>query len=177
MKKSAVKKHIFTIGHSTHPIDEFVQILKKYKIQLLVDIRSIPRSRYVPQFNKENLSTALLKEGIDYFYLKGLGGLRPVKKDSINQGWRTQAFRGFADYMQTKEFDEALELLIEKASMQTVALMCAEAVPWRCHRSLIGDALLVRGFAVSDIMGMNATREHELTPWAKVDGLQVTYPG
>jgi len=167
---------IFTIGHSTHPIDEFIALLKTYGIEQLVDVRTVPKSRYVPQFDSEALATALREQGIGYVHLKELGGLRHAKKDSINTGWRNVSFRGYADYMETEEFAKGIHRLVDLAKPKRTAIMCAEAVPWRCHRSLVGDALLVRGIAVEDIMSATSVRPHKLTEFAKVDGQQITYP-
>jgi uncharacterized protein (DUF488 family) len=168
---------IFTVGHSTHSLEEFVDMLKAHGIAQLVDVRTIPKSRRVPQFNAESLAAALPKLGIDYVHLKSLGGLRHAKKDSVNTGWRNASFRGYADYMATGEFQQGIDRLLELAWTKRTAIMCAEALPWRCHRSLIGDALLVRGLPVEDIMSATSSREHELTPFAKVHGLEITYPG
>lgn len=167
---------IYTIGHSTHPIDEFLKMLQAYEIGLLVDVRTIPKSRHNPQFNQEELARLLPEHGIDYVHLKELGGLRHTTKDSINTGWRNLSFRGYADYMQTEEFRAGIEHLMQLAQARRTAIMCSEAVPWRCHRSLIGDALLVRGVHVLDIMGEKSARPHELTPWARVEGTSITYP-
>ncbi len=168
---------IYTIGHSTHPIEEFIEILKTYKIELLVDVRTIPKSRHNPQFNEPELKASLEKESIGYIRLETLGGLRHTSAASINTAWRNNAFRGFADYMQTEEFEKGMQELGELAQGKMTTIMCAEAVPWRCHRSLIGDALLVRSFQVEDIMGEKSSRLHKLTPWAKVEGTKITYPG
>lgn len=167
---------IYTIGHSTRPIDEFLHILHVYRIELLADIRTVPRSRHNPQYDGEALPRVLDQERIAYKHLAGLGGLRHARKDSPNAGWKNASFRGYADYMQTPEFAQALEDLIGLAKEQTTAIMCAEAVPWRCHRSLVGDALLVRGIDVQDIFSDTNARPHKLTPWAKVSGLHITYP-
>jgi uncharacterized protein (DUF488 family) len=168
---------IYTIGHSTHPIDEFIRILHAYKIQLVVDVRTIPRSRHNPQFNQAELERELQNQGIEYLQLKELGGLRHTSQTSINTGWKNASFRGFADYMQTVEFQTGLEQLIELASQKRTVIMCAEAVPWRCHRSLIGDALLVRDISVEDILGEKNSKPHEINPLAKVEGKGITYPG
>ena len=165
-----------TIGHSTHPIDEFVEILQAFHVKQIADVRTVPRSRHNPQFNKDTLPTSLLECGIEYVHLAGLGGLRHVKKDSTNMAWKNASFRGYADYMQTPEFDQSLEELINLAAKTRTAVMCAEAVPWRCHRSMIGDALLVRGIAVRDIMSQTVSRAHELTSFAVVEGITITYP-
>lgn len=167
---------IYTIGHSTRTLDEFISILKAYHIQLLADIRTMPGSRRVPQFNEENMKPALEETGIHYIRLKKLGGLRHTTKESVNTAWRNKSFRGFADYMQTKDFEEGLGELMSSAKNKTTAIMCAEAVPWRCHRSLVGDALLVRGFEVEDIFSEKKQQPHKLTSFAKVDGLKVIYP-
>ncbi len=167
---------IFTIGHSTHTLDSFIKMLQNYGIQELVDIRTIPRSRHNPQFNSDTLEHALKKAHISYQLMKGLGGLRHAKKDSVNMGWQNSSFRGFADYMQTAEFKENLVKFIEKARHKQLVIMCAEAIPWRCHRSLIGDALLIRGIDVQDIFSATSSKPHELTPWAHVEGTTITYP-
>lgn len=167
---------VYTIGHSTHPIEEFIQMLKANGIERLVDIRTIPGSRYNPQYGQKALRESLAKEGIEYLYQNNLGGLRPKIPSSINKGWRNASFRNYADYMQTKEFAEGVEELILKAEEKTTVIMCAEAVPWRCHRSLVGDALLVRDIEVLDIMSKTKITEHKLTSFAVVDGLTITYP-
>jgi uncharacterized protein (DUF488 family) len=167
---------IFTIGHSTLPIEEFIGLLKNYGIEQLVDVRTVPKSRHVPQFNSDALAAALGGQGIGYVHLKELGGLRHAKKDSINTGWRNASFRGYADYMSTDEFAMGIDRLIELSKAKRTVIMCAEAVPWRCHRSLVGDALLVRGIAVEDIMSATSVRPHKLTEFARVDGQQITYP-
>jgi hypothetical protein len=167
---------IFTVGHSTHPIEEFIGLLKHYGIEQLVDVRTVPKSRHVPQFNSDALATALGKQGIGYVHLKALGGLRHAKKDSVNTGWRNASFRGYADYMSTEEFARGIDRLIELTKAKRTVIMCAEAVPWRCHRSLIGDALLARGIVAKDIMSATSVRPHKLTDFAKVEGRRVTYP-
>jgi uncharacterized protein (DUF488 family) len=172
-KKSFV---IFTIGHGTKSIDEFVDLLKAYEVQRIVDVRTIPRSRHNPQFNKDILSKSLKKLHIGYIHIKGLGGLRHAKKDSVNTAWRNASFRGYADYMQTGDFKKNIERLIKIAKQKNIAIMCAESVPWRCHRSLIADALQVRGILVKNIMSQNICKDHDLTSWAKVKIFQVTYP-
>lgn len=165
-----------TIGHSARSLDEFMELLREHGVTRLVDVRRFPRSRTNPQFNIETLPTALEDEGIDYTHLETLGGRRRARPDSENLGWRNASFRGYADYMQTPEFTSGLEALLELVSEDRVAIMCAEAVPWRCHRSLIADALLVRGIEVADIMGPGAARARKLTPFAKADGDRITYP-
>ena len=167
---------IFTIGHSTHPIDEFIHILQTYGIQKIIDVRTIPKSRYNPQFNHDALQEELQKHDIEYVHLAGLGGLRHTTKDSINLAWNNASFRGYADYMQTPEFAKGMGELIDLAKVKQVTIMCAEAVPWRCHRSLIGDALLVRDIKVEDIISEKSSQPHKLTSFAKVEGDRVTYP-
>ena len=167
---------VFTIGHSTRTQDDFVALLKAHGVAQLVDVRTIPRSRHNPQFNGDSIAAALNRAGIEYAQLKALGGLRHPRADSVNTAWRNAGFRGFADYMQTQEFAEGLQKLIKMAESKRTAIMCAEAVPWRCHRSLIADALLVHGCAVEEIESVKRTRPHALTPWACVEGKQITYP-
>jgi len=175
-RKSEHKPTVFTVGHSTRSVSQFIEIIRAYGIKKVVDIRTIPKSRYNPQFNKDALRESLKAVKIGYLHMKGLGGLRHALKDSPNTGWRNASFRGFADYMQAEEFKENLEKLIAAAEKQATVIMCAEAVPWRCHRSLIGDALLVRGVQVRHIMSASSSREHTLTPWAKVKGTKIIYP-
>jgi uncharacterized protein (DUF488 family) len=168
---------VYTVGHSVHPIEEFIRILQAYGIRLLVDVRTIPKSRRNPQFSRENLPGSLQTAGIQYQHLPGLGGLRHARKDSLNTGWRNASFRGYADYMQTPEFGENLNKLTEVAASTPTAIMCAEAVPWRCHRSLIADALLARRIAVTEILSATKSQAHALTPFAIVEGERITYPG
>jgi uncharacterized protein (DUF488 family) len=167
---------VMTIGHSTRTIEEFISLLQTHSVSRIIDVRTVPRSRHNPQFNKDSLPDSLEKAGLSYVHLPGLGGLRHAKPDSINMGWRNASFRGYADYMLTPEFEESLEELIELANHDRLALMCAEAVPWRCHRSLIGDALLARGIQVEDIMSPTRAQVHTLTSFAEVRGKKVTYP-
>ena len=167
---------VLTIGHSTRTLEEFIGLLQAHGATCVVDVRTVPRSRHNPQFNKTSLPRALKKAGLGYVHLPGLGGLRHAKRDSLNVGWRNASFRGYADYMQTPEFDESLEELIRLAKQERIAIMCAEAVPWRCHRSLIADALLVRGIRAEDIMSPTRRQVHVLTPFAKVRGTALTYP-
>jgi uncharacterized protein (DUF488 family) len=168
---------IFTIGHSTHPIEEFLDLLRAHGIKQLIDIRTIPKSHRNPQYNFDALAASLAAAKIGYVHLKELGGLRHPRRDSINQGWRNHSFRGYADYMQTPEFSAALDRAIALAEAEPTALMCAEALPWRCHRSLVSDALLARGIHVLEIISAAKPKEHSLTPFAHVSGTQVTYPG
>jgi uncharacterized protein (DUF488 family) len=176
VKRSKLPPTILTIGHSTRSIESFIEMLRAHGVKRVVDVRTIPRSRTNPQFNRESLAQSLAESGIEYTHAAALGGLRHARKDSLNMGWRNTSFRGYADYMQTPEFAAAIESLIRAARQEQVTIMCAEAVPWRCHRSLIGDALKVRGIAVEDIMSATRTQPHELTSFAKVNGTQVIYP-
>jgi uncharacterized protein (DUF488 family) len=167
---------IFTIGHSVHALEAFIALLQAHGVQCLVDIRSFPGSRYVPQFNAEQLSRSLPEVGIQYHPLKLLGGRRKPRPDSPNTGWRNAAFRGFADYMLTTDFEKGLQELITRANAQQVSIMCAEAVPWRCHRSLVADALLIRGIQVLHIMPDGSVHPHQLTPFARVQNGILVYP-
>ena len=167
---------VLTIGHSTRALAEFIGLLQAHGVSRVVDVRTVPRSRHNPQFNKDSLPLALEQAGLRYVHIPGLGGLRHAKRDSLNLGWRNASFRGYADYMQTPEFETSLEELIQLAKQDRIAIMCAEAVPWRCHRSLIADALLVRGIRVEDIMSPTSRTVHALTPFAKVRGTTITYP-
>src|SRR5579883_997071 len=166
-----------TIGHSTHPIEEFLELLRMHAIQLLVDVRTIPWSLAYPQFGSDQLPGALQGAGIAYLHLEALGGLRHPRKDSPNTGWRNTSFRGYADYMATPAFRAGLAELEARARRQPTAIMCAEAVPWRCHRSLIADALTVAGWRVIHIMGKHTAREHTLTPFLRVEDETLLYPG
>jgi uncharacterized protein (DUF488 family) len=180
VKKRATKKEppplVMTIGHSTRTLEEFIGLLQAHAVSLVADVRTIPRSRHNPQFNKDSLPGELKKAGLGYVHLPGLGGLRHAKLNSLNVGWRNASFRGYADYMQTPEFETSLEELIQLAKQERIAIMCAEAVPWRCHRSLIADALLVHGIRTEDIMSPTRRQVHTLTPFAKVRGITITYP-
>jgi uncharacterized protein (DUF488 family) len=167
---------VWTIGHSTRTLEDFLQLLQAHCVTRVVDVRTIPRSRFNPQFNKETLPKSLKAAGIAYCHMPGLGGLRHAKADSLNQGWRNPSFRGFADYMQTAQMHDNLKKLLVVVKKDRVALMCAEAVPWRCHRSLLADALLIRGIRVEHIMSGRITRPHLLTPGARVKGRQIIYP-
>ena len=166
----------WTIGHSARSLDEFVCLLDAYHIQRLIDVRTIPRSRHNPQFNTEPLSSSLASQGLQYRHVPQLGGLRKTKKDSINTGWRNESFRGYADYMQTDHFWRTLDELIAENRSQHTAIMCAEAVPWRCHRSLIADALLTRGWKVRHIMSETKSDLHQLTSFATVEQGVLHYP-
>ena len=167
---------VFTVGHSTRPIEEFIGLLTGHRVTLLMDVRTVPGSRHNPQYNREALPGALAPHAIGYRHVPGLGGFRKPGPESPNAGWRNRSFRGYADYMQTPEFAGDLEALIEAAGRERIAVMCSEAVPWRCHRSLIADALLVRGVQVEELVGPTRTQAHRLTPFARVDGTVITYP-
>lgn len=183
MPRSTKQKHkeagprVFTVGHSTRSIEEFVELLSYNGIARVIDIRTIPKSRRNPQFNTDVLADALKARGIGYVHLKSLGGLRHPRKDSVNAAWRNPSFRGYADYMQTLEFEDALARALALAREKPSVLMCAEAVPWRCHRSLVADALTARGVSVAHITSKSRAAPHKMTPFARVEGTKVTYPG
>ena len=167
---------IYTIGHSTRTLDELIDVLRAHDVKALADVRKYPGSRRLPWFNAANLVESLPPAGIAYYPFPGLGGRRRPSHDSVNSGWRNESFRGYADYMQTEAFHDSLEELIKVARNSATAMMCAEALPWRCHRSLIADALLVRGWQVLDIFDANKAVPHAITPFARVEGLKITYP-
>ncbi len=167
---------VFTVGHSTRDLAEFIALLTAHSVTRLIDVRTVPRSRHNPQFDRDTLPAAIERAGIHYTHVAGLGGLRRADSESPNMGWRNASFRGYADYMQTAEFAQNLASLMNLATQERVALMCAEAVPWRCHRSLIADALVVHGVRVEEIVNLSKCREHVLTPFAKVHGTAITYP-
>jgi uncharacterized protein (DUF488 family) len=167
---------ILTVGHSTRPLAEFIALLKAHSADRLIDVRTVPRSRHNPQFDHDTLPVALAVEGIGYEHVAGLGGFRRTHPASVNTGWRNLSFRGYADYMQTPEFAEHLTGVVARASRDRIVLMCAEAVPWRCHRSLIADALVARGLVVEEILSPTRRRPHVLTPFARVRGTALTYP-
>ena len=167
---------VLTIGHSTRPLAEFIELLTAQGVERLLDVRTVPRSRHNPQYNAESLPAALAEAGVGYEHVAGLGGFRRTHADSPNGGWRNLSFRGYADYMQTAEFAAEMERLMALARQQRVALMCAEAVPWRCHRSLIADALLVHGVPAEEIVSPTRRQPHKLTPFARVEGETITYP-
>jgi uncharacterized protein (DUF488 family) len=167
---------VCTIGHSDRPLDQFIDLLRENGVACLLDIRTVPRSRHNPQYNRDTLPDSLAQAGIGYRHIAGLGGLRHARADSPNTGWRNASFRGYADYMQTPEFAHEVDGLARLATGTRCALMCAEAVPWRCHRSMVADALVVRGIPVEHIMGPNKRKTHVLTPFARVDGTEISYP-
>ena len=167
---------LWTIGHSTTPIDEFVSLLRAHGIQRLVDVRTVPRSRYNPQFNTEALAHSLAGAAVSYHHSANLGGLRKPRKDSVNTGWRNDSFRGYADYMQSEAFWRALDELTTAGQELRAAIMCAEAVPWRCHRSLIADAVVTKGWEVQHIMSQTKVDQHRLTPFATMKNGHLCYP-
>ena len=167
---------VLTVGHSTRGLEEFIDLLKAHSVASLMDVRTVPRSRHNPQFNRDTLPVALEAAGMRYAHVAGLGGFRHTHPGSPNTGWRNVSFRGFADYMQTVEFAENLAGLIEQATRERVVLMCAEAVPWRCHRSLIADAMVVHGICAEEIINTTRRQAHALTSFAKVEGTAITYP-
>jgi uncharacterized protein (DUF488 family) len=168
---------IFTIGHSTRPIETFIRLLQAHGVTRVVDIRTIPESRHNPQFGGARLSASLRRVKIRYQHLPGLGGLRRPKPDSVNAGWRNSSFRGYADYMQTPAFERSLARCIALSTKEPIALMCAEGVPWRCHRSLVADALLAKGIESREITSRIRAQPHTLTPFARARRGRVTYPG
>jgi len=177
VKKAKTEKPVvLTVGHSTRTWKDFLRLLRVYGVRRVIDVRSIPRSRHNPQFNRDTLSKKLRSARIGYVLLRKLGGLRRTRRDSVNMGWRNTSFRGFADYMQTPAFGAGLDRLMKLAAQKRNAIMCAEAVPWHCHRSLIADALTVRGIRVEDIMSMKHSQIHSLTPFARVQDGRITYP-
>lgn len=176
MRRKIAEPAVLTIGHSNRTWKDFLDLLRAHRVKRVIDVRSIPRSRHNPHFNRDVLSTKLRAARIGYVHLQKLGGLRHARRDSPNMGWRNTSFRGFADYMQTSEFEAGLHRLIKLVAQKRSAIMCAEAVPWRCHRSLIADALTVRGIRVDDIMSVKRSQVHSLIPFARVQGHRITYP-
>jgi uncharacterized protein (DUF488 family) len=167
---------VMTVGHSTRTLEAFIRLLQTYDVKQVVDVRTMPRSRHNPQFNHEALPDDLKSVGIGYLHVPGLGGLRRPRSDSTNMGWRNVSFRGFADYMETAEFENCLDKLIKLAQRKRTVLMCAEALPWRCHRSLIADALEVKGISVAHILNSTHLQPHKITPFARVEGTHLIYP-
>lgn len=174
---NASSSPIYSLGHSTRTFEAFLSLLKAHRVERLVDIRTIPKSRRHPHFGQDLLAPALAAHEIGYTHMPGLGGLRKPRRDSTNRAWRHSGFRGYADYMQTLEFAAAVDDLLGLARGSRVAVMCAEAVPWRCHRQLLADALVARGIEVREIESTTKTRAHALTEWARVTGTLVNYPG
>ena len=171
-----MRQPFHTIGHSTRPLEEFIELLRHHHVSVLVDVRTLPASRRMPHFAKAALERALAEHGVGYLHMPELGGLRKPKPDSINTGWRNVGFRGYADYMQTDQFWAAVENLEALATTNSIAIMCAEALPWRCHRSLISDALTIRGVEVRHITSASEPARHALTPFAQVQDGRITYP-
>jgi uncharacterized protein (DUF488 family) len=167
---------IYTIGHSTRSIEEFVNILHTYQIEIVVDIRTIPKSRHNPQFEGSKLENSLENAGMSYIHIRELGGLRDPKKDTKNLEWRNTSFRGYADHMETREFEKGLEMLKKIASEHPTVILCAEAVPWRCHRFLIADALTIQGWDVFHILTERLSNKHKLTEFLKVTNGKLSYP-
>jgi uncharacterized protein (DUF488 family) len=167
---------LYTVGHSTRSFDDFVTLLTRHGVRAIADVRRFPKSRKYPHFNDDALAESLPAAGIQYAPAPALGGRRRTSPDSVNTGWRNDSFRGYADYMQTPSFEEGIARLIQLATQAPTAIMCAEAVPWRCHRSLISDAMLVRGWVVLDVVSDSAPTPHKLTPFAQAEGTRITYP-
>ena len=176
VSSASMASSIWTVGHSTRPIEEFLELLHAHEIQLLVDIRTMPYSRRNPQFNTGALAESLVNAGLRYHHLPALGGRRKSRPDSMNRGWRSAGFRGYADYMQTDEFRGGLAELMASGTSAPTAIMCAEAVPWRCHRSLIADALVSRGWQVRHILTTAEAPPHQITPFARIEHGTLTYP-
>ena len=175
--RQAEARVIYTIGHSTRTLDDLIEVLQAHDVRAVADVRRFPGSRRLPWFNASSLAEALPKADVEYRSFPALGGRRRPIARSPNTGWRNESFRGYADHMQTPEFTMALQVLMDEAERRPTAIMCAEAVPWRCHRSLIADALLVRGWQVWDLFDVHKKTPHKLTPFAKVTGMAITYPG
>ena len=167
---------VLTIGHSTRTLEEFVELLEVYSVTLLVDVRTVPGSRHNPQFNKETLPTILKHYGLRYIHMPEIGGLRHPKHESVNTAWKNSGFRGYADYMYTQEFTDSLLKIVALARENRLVLMCAEALPWRCHRNLLSDALVVRHIKVEHIISKDSVINHELNSLAQVEGRKITYP-
>ena len=174
---SKAKKRLWTIGHSTRSLEEFKQILSSHRINLLVDVRSFPGSRRYPHFNKSQLAEALMDAGVEYLHLKELGGRRPARADSKNTAWKNQSFRGYADYMESEEFQKGIEQLLEVSESSKTAIMCAEALWWRCHRSLISDALKAQGVEVVHILDAKKSETHPYTSAARIVNGRLSYEG
>ena len=168
---------MWTVGHSTHPLEAFVALVRAHGVSAIADVRKIPRSRRNPQFNIDTLPASLAAAGLAYVARPGLGGLRRERTDSINLGWKNPSFRAYADYMQTEEFARELDALLALGTRERFAIMCAEAVWWRCHRSLIADAVVARGEPVLHILTPEHAEPHTLRDFARVDNGRVSYPG
>jgi uncharacterized protein (DUF488 family) len=171
---------IYTIGHSTRALDEFLKLLRAHEIGRIADVRTVPRSRRHPHFSRQALERSLPAAGIVYRHFPDLGGLRKPRKDSLNAGWRHEGFRGYADYMETAQFDRAVDDLLKWAGAgdpRRTAVMCAEGVWWRCHRQLIADALVAKGIEARHIVSASPAKPHAITEFARIEGTRVTYPG
>ncbi len=168
---------VYTIGHSTRSIEEFILVLKHYNIEIVADVRKVPKSKHNPQFEGPHLEKSLEENGMSYIHIPQLGGLRYPKKDSKNMEWRNTSFRGYADHMETAEFEKGLNMLKKIAERHRTVILCAEAVPWKCHRNLISDALSLQGWVVVHIMTEKVSNNHELTEFLKVVEGKLTYPG
>ena len=168
---------MWTVGHSTHPLETFVALVRAHGVTTIADVRKLPRSRHHPQFNVETLPGTLTAAGLGYTHFAGLGGLRREQPDSINRAWKNPSFRAYADYMQSDMFAAELDRLASLGHRESVAIMCAEAVWWRCHRSLIADALVARGETVLHILTPERAEPHALRDFARVENGRVTYPG
>lgn len=166
---------VYTIGHSTLSLDEFIDILNSFKINLVVDVRTVPHSKHNPKFNRNSLSETLKTKGIKYILLPELGGLRRPRENSVNLALKNKSFQGYADFMQTKEFSENLLKLIALTRENQLVIMCAEAVPWRCHRTLLSDALSIRKFKVKHILNENNYINHEINPLVQIEGTKISY--
>lgn len=167
---------VYTIGHSTRSIDDFINILDNYHIDILIDVRSIPFSKHNPQYNKHSLEVSLRKNDIEYVHMDVLGGFRNPTANSINSAWKNKRFRGYADHMQTKEFKSGIKKVIKLAKNNNIVLMCSEAMPWRCHRSLISDALIMYGVDSYDIYNLTTIKKHKMTEFATIQDGDVIYP-
>jgi len=176
-RDDAAARAVLTVGHSTRPIADFIALLRAHGVTQLVDVRTVPRSRHNPQFGGDALATSLAAESIGYSHVAALGGLRSPRAGSINGGWRNRSFQGYADYMQTEAFADAVMTLIALAERERVAIMCAEAVPWRCHRNLVADELTRRGIEVIHIIGTGSVKLHAMNPMAQIEGDHLVYPG
>jgi uncharacterized protein (DUF488 family) len=175
MKDLAKEKIVWTIGHSTRTLEEFIEMLNSFQIEVVADIRSFPGSRKFPQFNKESLQITLPENGIEYIHLKKLGGRRKANPDSKNTSWRHLAFRAYADYMESDDFKEGIKELEEISLKKRTAYMCSEAVWWRCHRSIVSDYLKVHEWKVMHIMAVGKDQEHPFTAPARIENGELTY--
>jgi uncharacterized protein (DUF488 family) len=173
---SDLKNTIYTVGHSTRTVEDFITLMKAYAIETVIDVRKVAKSRHNPQYSEDALSKSLAEHNISYMRLEGLGGRRHTTKESMNKAWENLSFRGYADYLQTPEFADSINQLIKVAAEKQSVIMCAETLPWRCHRSLIGDALVIRNIAVEDIISEKSCKPHKLTSFAQVNGNTITYP-